>query len=110
MANEWGDELKAKKLPTLLEGKALAVWLELTTKQQGTYQMAKSKIVERMAPVHFVSLDELWAQKLQPNEALSVYLHQLKQLLRWAMLDVDAGTRDQLLRHHFVSELPIVIN
>ena len=44
-----GDELMAKKLPTLLEGEALAVWLELTTEQQGTYQTAKSKIVERMA-------------------------------------------------------------
>ena len=61
MANEWGDKLKAKKLPTLPEGEALAVWLELTTEQQGTYQTAKSKIVERMAPVHFVSLDELRA-------------------------------------------------
>ena len=37
VAYEWGHELKAKKLPTLLEGKAVAVWLELTTEQQGTY-------------------------------------------------------------------------
>ncbi len=28
--NDWNDETKAKKLPTLLEGEALAIWLELT--------------------------------------------------------------------------------
>ena len=39
-----------------------------------------------------------------------MYLHKLKQLLRRAMLDTDAGTRDQLLHHHFVSELPTQIS
>ena len=110
VANEWGDELKAKKLPTLLEGEALAVRLELTTEQQGTYQTAKAKIVERMAPVHFVSFDKFRARKIQPNEALSVYLHELKQLLRRAMPDADAGTCDQLLLHQFVGGLPTHIS
>ena len=35
-----------------------------------------------------------------------MYLHELKQLLRQAMPDTDAGTRDQLLLHQFVSGLP----
>ena len=52
VANEWSDELKAKKLPTLLEGEALAVWLEMTTEQQGSYERAKLKMIERMAPDH----------------------------------------------------------
>ena len=39
-----------------------------------------------------------------------MYLHKLKQLLRRAMLDTDAGTHDQLLRHHFISELPTHIS
>ena len=34
-----------------------------------------------------------------------MYLHKLKQLLRRAMLDADAGTRDQLLLHQFVGGL-----
>ena len=33
-ANGWNSETKALKLPTLLEGEALAVWLELTEEQQ----------------------------------------------------------------------------
>ena len=33
-ANAWDAEKKALKLSTLLEGEALAVWLELTADQQ----------------------------------------------------------------------------
>ena len=32
-ANGWNDEVKAFKLPTLLKGEALAVWLELSEKE-----------------------------------------------------------------------------
>ena len=106
VANDWSDELKSKKLPTLLEGEALAVWLELTTEQQGSYQTAKSKIIERMEPVRFVSFDDFQARKLRPNEALSVFLHDLKQLLKQAIPKADAGTRNQLLLHQFINGLP----
>ena len=34
-ANDWNDKTKAKKLPTLLEGEALATWLELTIEEKG---------------------------------------------------------------------------
>ena len=57
-ANDWGDELKAKKLPTLLEGEALVTWLELTSEQQSNYTVSKTKILERMGPVRFVSMDD----------------------------------------------------
>ena len=33
--NGWNDETKALKLSTLLEGEALASWLELSEEQQG---------------------------------------------------------------------------
>ena len=55
-ANDWGDEMKAKKLPTLLEGEAIAVWFELTSEEQEAYGTAKEKIIDRMAPARFVSL------------------------------------------------------
>ena len=29
-----GDDMKAKKLPTLLESEAIAMWFELTSKEQ----------------------------------------------------------------------------
>ena len=94
-ANEWGDEVKAKKLPTLLEGEALAVWLELSTEQRANYETAKAKIIKAMAPVQFVSLDYFRARKLQPNEALSVFLHDLRQMLKQAMPGASEDTRKQ---------------
>ena len=110
VANEWGDEMKAKKLPTLLEGEALAVWLELSAEQQASYDAAKAKITKAMAPVQFVSLDDFRVRKLRPNEALSVFLHELRQMLKQAMPEASEGTRKQLLLHQFVSGLPVNIS
>ena len=69
----------------MLEGEALAIWLELSTEQQVSYDAAKAKITKAMAPVQFVSLDDFRARKLRPNKALSVFLHELRQILKQAM-------------------------
>ena len=42
-ANEWSDAVKALKLPTLLEGEALAVWMELSEAEKEDYMSAKLK-------------------------------------------------------------------
>ena len=83
--NEWNDATKAKKLPTLLEGEALAIWLELTTEEQESYTTSKAKIIARMVPVRFVSLDDFRARRLNPGESLLVFLHKLKQLSKKAV-------------------------
>ena len=54
-ADEWNDGIN---LPTLLEGEARAVWMELTEKQQKSYATAKKEMVANMAPLGFVSLDD----------------------------------------------------
>ena len=56
----WNSETKALKLPTLLEGEALAVWLELTEEQQKLiiYATAKKEISAALTPMEFVSLDD----------------------------------------------------
>ena len=41
-ANAWDDAKKALKLPTLLEGEALAVWLELSEAEQADYKITPS--------------------------------------------------------------------
>ena len=45
-ANGRENEATAKRLPTLLEGEALAVWLELSEAEQKSYKDAKAKIIE----------------------------------------------------------------
>ena len=44
-ANGWNDEMKALKLPTLLEGEALAVWLELSQEEQKNITTVKEKMI-----------------------------------------------------------------
>ena len=90
----------------MLEGEALAIWLELTTEEKESYATSKAKIIARMAPVRFVSLDDFCARRLNLGESLPVFLHELKQLSKKAMPDADVATRNQLLLHQFVSGLP----
>ena len=40
-ANGWNHEAKAVKLPTLLEGEVIAIWLELSKEEQGEYKTTK---------------------------------------------------------------------
>ena len=78
--------------------------------EQGDYEVAKKKIVKRMAPLGFSSLDGFHSQKLHPGEALSVFLHELKSLLERAMPDLDAEACKQLLLHQFLTGLPPAVS
>ena len=89
-ANGWNAATSALKLPTLLEGEALTVWLELSEEQQGDYAATKKEICTAMMPMEFVSLDGFHQRKLRPGEPISVFVHELKQLLH--------GTRYARLR------------
>ena len=109
-ANAWEAEIKALKLPTLLEGEALAVWLELTDAEQGDYETAKRKLIAKLKPAEFVSLDEFHSRKLRPEEPLSLFVHELKQLLEQAMPGIDPATSKQLLLHQFIAGLPTEVS
>ena len=57
-ANGWNDEMKALKLPTLLEREALAIWMELSEEEQQDIARVKEKMIKKMAPTEFVSLEK----------------------------------------------------
>ena len=107
--NGWDAAVKTAKLPTLLEGEALAVWLELTTEQQDDYAGAKKEILSAVMPMGFVSLDEFHQRKLRPGEAISVFVHDLKKLLEMAVPSLNKEAKDPLLLHQFVAGLPEAI-
>ena len=105
-ANEWTAATKLLKLPTLLEGEALAVWLELSTESTADYATAKKSLISKMAPTEFVSLEEFHSRKLRPGEAIALYLHDLKRLLKQAMPELAAAAAKPLLLHQFLAGLP----
>ena len=109
-ANGWDAAVKAVKLPTLLEGEALAVWLDFTEEEQGDYSVTVDKLKRKLAPTGFLSLEVFHTRKLQPGEALSLFLQDLKQKLHHAMPDVTGAAREQLLLHQFLAGLPVSIS
>ena len=109
-ANAWDEKAKVLKLPTLLEGEALATWMELSEDEQGDYGAAKQKMIERMVPASFVSMDGFLKRRLRSGEALSLYLYELKRLLDQAMPGLDATARSPLLLHQFMEGLPTVVS
>ena len=109
-ANEWNAATQALKLPTLLEGKALAIWLELDDDDQKDYVKAKKKIIEKIMHMEFSTLEDFHHRKLHPGEALPVFIHELKTLLKHAMPDIDDASRSQLLLHQFLAGIPSTIS
>ena len=105
VANGWKVEDKAIKLPTLLEGEALAVWLELTLEQHMDYETAKKEIQNTIMLMGFVSLEEFHRRKLRPGEVISVFAHDLKKLLEISIPGMNKKARDPLLLHQFVAGL-----
>ena len=109
-ANGWNNATKAVKLTTLLEGEALAVWLELSEEQQGCYATAKKEICTALIPMEFMSMDEFDRRKMRPGEVLSIFVHDLKNLLEQAMPRLDIKGRDQLLLHQFLAGIPDAVS
>ena len=109
-ANQWNAATRALKLPTLLEGEALAIWLELSTEQKADYAVAKEHLITKMAPTEFVSLEEFHSRKMRPGEAIAPYLYDLKRLLQQAMPELEANASKSLLLHQFLSGLPASIS
>ena len=109
-ANTWNAETQAVKLPTLLEGEALAVWLEMSEEDQADYKKAKEKLCKKLTPMEFVSLDDFHKRKLRPGEALSVFYHDLKKLLGLAMPNLDPAGQKQLLLHQLLAGLPTTVS
>ena len=96
----------ALKLLTLLEGEALAIWLELIEDEQKDYAVTRKKIIDAIMLMSFILLGDFHKWLLWPEEPLSLYAHDLKQLLTQAMPDMTAPAKEQLLLHQFLTSLP----
>ena len=108
-ANGWDAATNAKKLPTLLEGETLAVWLELSTEQQNDYAVTKKVMERAMLPMNFVSLDDFHRRKLRPGKAISLYVHDLRKLLSHALPDTAQAAKEPLFLHQFLAGIPEAI-
>ena len=105
-ANGWDTAKMAKKLPTLLEGKALAAWMELSNGEKSNYGVTKGKLIKKMVPLEFVLLEEFQKLSIFPGKSVGMYLYELKRLLQQAMPELTEEAMKQLLIHQFLVGLP----
>ena len=105
-ANGWEVAMKVKKLPTLLEGEALAVLSALTGEQQEDYAVEKKAMEEATMSMTFVLLNDFHRRKLRPGEAISLYVHNLRKLLTHALPNMEQAVKKTLLLHQFLAGIP----
>ena len=108
--NEWNGATKAAKLPTLLEGEALAVWIKLSEEDKEDCGKAKKVIKSKLLPTTFMALEKFNGRLMLPSEKLPLFLHDLKRLLDLAMPGLTNKAREQLLLHQFLTGLPSAIS
>ena len=85
----------------------MSIWLEATEEEQAVYETMKEKIIRKMAPMGFSSLQEFHNRKMLPKETISLYLFELKRLLDQAMTGLAREAHNQLLIHQFLLGLPV---
>ena len=106
----WDGEKKAKKLSTLLEGEALAAWTELTEDEKKDFDAAKARLIKKLSPLEFVTLEQFQKCAIFPGESVGMYLYELKRLLRQAMPELSEDASRQLLINQFLNGLPAPVS
>ena len=109
-ANEWNEE-KLKRLPTLLRGRAWAVYDVLGERQTDTYAHLKTALLKRLSPDteedRLSAREELAKRRLrEEQESVDELAHDLEKLLDRASPGLPAEIRDSELRFHLINALP----
>jgi hypothetical protein len=107
-ANTWNSQTQAKKLPTLLEGDALMVYLEVPEGQRNDYSVIKAALKKEFLPheSRFQAMTEFEGRKQFPGESAHAFLFNLKRLLDRALPDLEGQAKEDILLHHFIDGLP----
>ena len=90
------------KLPTLLEGEALAVFREIGENERKDYHKVTDALKRAFHPTEsqFLVLKQFEKRQLLPRESPRMFLHSLKRLLNAAMPELEDASKEKLLLHH----------
>ena len=72
--------------------------------------MVKSKLIIKLAPLEFVSLEEFQKRAIFPGESVGMYCYELKWSLRQAVSELSHDASKQLLIHQFLTGLSAPIS
>ena len=104
-ANEWKEDIMLKRLPTLLCGKAFAVFERLEGEQKASFKNVREALVAAFggdATGMHIAMMEFCKRERKPEEDIQVFAYNLESLLRRAMPKLGANERDILLKQQFI--------
>ena len=109
-ANEWNDQKKLRRLPTLLRGRAWAIFDALLEDQTDSYDNLKKAILDRLSPDtdedRLSARDILSRRRLRDQESVDELARDIEKLLDKASPGLPAEAREMELRFHLTTALP----
>lgn len=109
-ANEWGDVKKLRRVPTLLRGRAWAVYDALSDEQTESYENVKKAILERLCPDtdedRLSAREALSRRRLRDQESVDELARDVEILLDKASPGLPADIKEGELHYHFTTALP----
>lgn len=103
-ANNWNDDNRLRRLPTLLTGRAFAVFQRLPDGQKDTLAHLRAALIAAFLPEEQrgVRYSEFDTCSLKEGESVEVFAHRLESLLRQALPDLDGDARGAVLKQRFI--------
>lgn len=110
-ANGWDAAKKLQRLPTLLRGRAWAIYDSLPEDVMDTYDHLKAALLKRLSPDteedRLAAREQLSRRKFRAErESIDELARDLEKLLDKASPNLPAAIRDRELRYHLMSSLP----
>ena len=110
-ANGWNDERKLCRVPTLLQGRAWAVYDSLTDGETDTYEHLKEALLQQLCPdtdeERLIARDELSRRRLKEGqESIDELARDIEKLLEKASPDLPDAVKKTELRFHLINALP----
>ena len=110
-ANGWDEAKKLLRLPTLLRGRAWAVFDSLGEANTDSYEHLKASLLRRLSPDteedRLAARERLSVRKFRDGaESIDELARELERLLDRASPGLPANVRDTELRFHLINSLP----
>ena len=111
-ANGWKEDEMLKRLPTLLSGKAFAVFERLGEDKKESFKTLVESIKEAFggdATSKHIAMMEFRRRTRKPAEDIQVFAYALETLLRRAMPELGNDERNTLLKQQFIEGSPATL-
>ena len=109
-ANDWKDADMLKRSPTILSGKAFAVFERLSAEEKGDYKTltkALSTAFGGDTTGKHIAMMAFRSRTRKPDEDIQVFAYNLEALLRRAMPNIGNADREVLLQQQFIEGVDV---